>query len=378
MHPAAGMPVSSPPPATRGGALKWALACAALFFAGLLGLLTLHLIGSGTGAVGLIVGFILATLPVPMYIGLALWLDRIEAEPPWMLVSAFVWGATGAVFFSFIFNTLNGLIVAVLAGGEAGEAFSTVISAPFVEESAKAFVLFLLFFWKRNEFDGIVDGVVYATMVGLGFAMTENIQYYGKALLGGGAGGATVVFILRGLFSPFSHPLFTSMTGIGLGLARQSDKTYVKWLAPLGGLCLAMFLHFLWNLSARGGELFFIAYLLVMVPAFFGVLTLIFFSLRREGDVLREHLRSEVEKGVLTPEEYHALSTGTGRLRTAWGAMSTGGMGAWRKQGEFNQVASELAFHRRRVQRRSAQNDPVSAAEEAAYLQRLRELRKRV
>ncbi len=98
---------------------------------------------------------------------------------------AFLWGATAAVFFAFIFNTLNGIIVALIFGAKAGEAFSAVISAPFVEECAKAFVLFLLFFWKKDEFDGIVDGVVYASMVGLGFAMTENIQYYGKELLEG-------------------------------------------------------------------------------------------------------------------------------------------------------------------------------------------------
>jgi len=60
--------------------------------------------------------------------------------------------------------------------------FGAVISAPIVEESAKAFILFVLFFWKKDEFDGIVDGIVYAGMVGLGFAMTENILYYGRAV----------------------------------------------------------------------------------------------------------------------------------------------------------------------------------------------------
>jgi len=53
----------------------------------------------------------------------------------------------------------------------------------------------VLFFFKRKEFDGIVDGVVYATMVALGFAMTENVQYYGSALRSG-ADAAGSLFIL--------------------------------------------------------------------------------------------------------------------------------------------------------------------------------------
>ena len=73
-------------------------------------------------------------------------------------------------------------MVAVVTESEAtGEAFGAVISAPLVEESAKAIILLIFFFAKRDEFDGVVDGIVYAAMVGLGFAMTENIQYYGRA-----------------------------------------------------------------------------------------------------------------------------------------------------------------------------------------------------
>ena len=64
-----------------------------------------------------------------------------------------------------------------------------MISAPIVEESGKAFILFVFFFWKADEFDGVVDGIVYASMAALGFAMTENIQYYGKAVAQEAGGG---------------------------------------------------------------------------------------------------------------------------------------------------------------------------------------------
>ncbi len=168
------------------------------------------------------------------------------------------------------------------------------------------------------------------------------------------------------------------MTGIGLGIACQSDRRSVRFLAPLAGLGLAMFLHFLWNGSASLGPLFIVAYLFVMMPVFFGVLALVYYSLRQEGQVLREHLWAEVQNGLLTREEYDSLSSGGGRLRASWGAMRTGGVGGWRLRGQFHQTASELAFHRRRVHRRGLSGHPESAHFEEAYLQRLREMRARL
>ena len=85
-----------------------------------------------------------------------------------------------------------------------------------------------------------------------GFAMTENILYYGRALQGG-VGGLTVVFIIRGMAAPFSHPLFTSMTGIGLGWARQSNNGFIKVTMPVLGFMLAILMHATWNGTATYG-----------------------------------------------------------------------------------------------------------------------------
>src|SRR5215217_9719923 len=107
-------------------------------------------------------------------------------------------------------------------------------------------------------------------MAALGFAMTENILYYGKAAAVGGGGALTLTVIIRGFFAPFSHPLFTSLTGIGLGLARQSNNLAIKFITPVIGLLMAIFMHSLWNGSAvfGGGVVFMLTYILVMVPAF--------------------------------------------------------------------------------------------------------------
>src|SRR3989442_8437012 len=100
-------------PSRHQSALKIILAVFAAMFAALLGLVVLLLIGAETGPVELIIGLICATLPVPIYIMLLLWIDRYEAEPLWMLATAFFWGALVAVFVAFIFNTSLSIIAAV-------------------------------------------------------------------------------------------------------------------------------------------------------------------------------------------------------------------------------------------------------------------------
>ena len=194
-------------------AIKIVLAILAILIASILGLLVLLVIGIEIGPIGLILGLLAAMIPVPLYVVLVLWIDRYEGEPLWMLSTAFFWGALVAAFFAFLFNTIFGLTISMLAqDASAGEASTAVISAPIVEEIGKSLILFIFFFAKKDEFDGIVDGIVYASMAGLGFAMTENILYYGNAAAQSG-GILTATVIVRGFFAPFSHPLFTSLAG---------------------------------------------------------------------------------------------------------------------------------------------------------------------
>ncbi|MGZ8845770.1 MAG: PrsW family intramembrane metalloprotease, partial [Pyrinomonadaceae bacterium] len=293
-------------PSGHKSALKIVFAIFALMVAALLGLIVLLLIGSETGLVQMIIGMICATLPVPVYIMLLLWIDRYESEPLWMLTTTFLWGALVAVFIAIILNTINSEIVkAATRSAQIGHNFGAVISAPIVEESAKALILLILLWWKKEEFDGIVDGIIYAGMVGLGFAMTENILYYGRAV-DEGPGVLTVVFVLRGLAAPFSHPLFTSMTGIGIGWSRQSNNGFVKIVMPVLGFMLAIVLHATWNGTATygGAAGFFAGYFIIMGPAFIITLMVIYFSLRREGHIVRHFLYHDYQKGFFDPMEY--------------------------------------------------------------------------
>lgn len=366
-------------PSGAHNAIKVVAGIVATLIAVLLGLIVLLLIGVETGPIALMIGLVSATIPVPLYLVLVLWIDRYEAEPFWMLATAFFWGALVAVFIAFLLNTASGVAVALATNSmRAGRTFGAVISAPIVEESAKALILLIFFFWKKDEFDGVIDGIVYAAMAGLGFAMTENIQYYGRAVMEGGGGGLTFVFILRGALAPFSHPMFTSLTGIGLGLARQSRNSAIKWIAPPFGLMAAISMHSIWNGSGVlfGGGAFILTYILIMIPAFFIMLVVIMLALRREGQIVREFLVPDYQGGLLTQQEYNRLCSIFGRMGLSFDALTRGGFGHWKAARQLNQTASELAFHRSRVARGITAAD--AREREAAYQRALEDLLKRL
>lgn len=369
--PASGSP--APLPATaHGGPLARLMEVVALTIVGILGLLTLELLGAlDTGDASFPTGVLLAVLPVPLYLLLALWIDRYEKEPLAMLALAFLWGATGAAFFSLVLNSLSADALARLGGPEAEELGTAVLSAPLVEEWSKGFALFLLFFWKRHEFDNVIDGVLYATMVGLGFAMTENVYYYVEALRRG-ADAPLTTFVVRGMLAPYAHPFFTAMTGVGLGVARETTRRRVRLLAPVAGLAAAMFVHALWNLSTAGDRIFFGAYALVMVPGFLGMIALVLYAQHRERRIIHAHLGRYRRAGLLDRAELDALCRFGGRSRALWRALRAGGIGGLRREERMHQAASELAFHHWRRRRGISLGPARDAAYEREHLERLR------
>jgi protease PrsW len=353
--------------------VTWVVAGVVLLIAALFGIISFALIGFETGPIGFFLGFVMATVPVPFYLAFSLWLDRFEPEPPWLLVLAFVWGAAIATFVALIFNTATDLVL-IAAAGKAAAGWSAVVSAPFVEEGSKGLALFLLWWWQRDEFDDVTDGIVYATMVGLGFAMTENISYYGRAVSHGSLLAAGGTFFLRGIMGPFCHPLFTSMTGIGLGVARETRNKALKVIAPAVGLGFAMLLHFLWNLSASFGALFFVTYIIIMVPAFLAVLIVGLFSLRREAKIIRLHLEQLAPEGALSIDDLNSLSSMTGRLRGSIDAFRRGGLSMWKARGKFHAVTTDLAFHSWRQVRDERQESDWEQIR-AEYIQQIVALR---
>ncbi|MFI6965091.1 PrsW family intramembrane metalloprotease [Streptomyces sp. NPDC050255] len=285
----------------------------------LCGLVILALVRDQTGTHGFLVGLGLAVLPVPVLMTAFRWLDRVEPGPWRNMLFAFAWGACAAALVAILANSFatRWIATATADPGSADTLGATVI-APVVEESAKAAAVLLLFLFRRREFGGIVDGVVVAGFTATGFAFTENILYLGNAFgedqqLGSGFASVTAAtFFVRAVMSPFAHPLFTVLTGIGFGIAASSARHQrVRRLAfPLLGLLLAMGMHALWNGSSSFGPYgFYAVYGAFMVPVFGLVTWLAVWARLRELRTLGIELPEYAAAGWLSPAEPFALSS---------------------------------------------------------------------
>jgi len=261
------------------------------------GILALLVVLSEVGPVAFLVATAVALTLLPIYVWSGLALDRFHPEPRAHLVWSFVAGATSVFLVAVVLNTLL---------FEAVDGTAEILVAPVVEESGKAGVLLLLYRRFRHQISGPLDGIVYATMVGLGFGTVEDILYYGRAIAEGDLPATVVV---RGVFSPFAHPLFTAFTGIGLGLL-AAGRTKRRLAAPAVGLLVAIGLHFAWNGSSEiaDGLGFIATFFLVMVPVFIGMIIYARREAAREKRTVVEQLRPEVAAGLLTEADVRTLS----------------------------------------------------------------------
>ena len=317
----------------------------------LCGTATIAAIATETGPAGLLTGSLLAAIPVFPVVATFLWLDRYEAEPAYLLTFAFIWGASVATFAALVINTAS---VAALHAAGNDPTVTAVVVAPFSEELFKGMAVLGVLLLRRREFDGVIDGIVYAGMAGVGFAFVENILYFGRTLEEGGV-ATGVVFVLRGIVSPFAHPLFTSAIGIGLGIAARTRRPVVGVLSTGVGFVVAVFLHGAWNLSASSGLNGFVAgYVLLQVPVFILFIGLALLARRREGRLIEQNLAVYRNTGWLAPAEVGMLGSLAARRQARIWAQGNGGEVAERAMRAFQDLGSELAFLRERMIRGTA------------------------
>ena len=356
----------------RQGSLRFTVLVAALLFAGAVAMAVVLLASNAPQA--LVVGVVLASLPVGPVVAAYLWLDRYEPEPIPLLVTAFAWGAVVATAAALVLQVLDQTIF----GTSASLTAATV--APVTEELAKGLFIVLLLWLRRSDIDGVLDGIVYAGMVGVGFAFTENILYLGGAYAGGdhgpgGLGAATDLFVVRGIFSPFAHPLFTSLTGIGIGVAVVTRSRFWRVAAPLLGYAGAVLAHASWNASSfiGGGSMFVVTYVVAMVPAFLLFVGFAVWARTSEGRMLTRSLTDCADRGFLAQAEVPWLVRLRARRACRRVARELGGRRAERVMREYQQQAVELGFLHDRYLRGTAPEDFVRRG--SAMVLRLQALR---
>jgi len=114
-------------------------------------------------------------------------------------------------------------------------AYSMLAIGP-IEEIAKM-TPFLLVVLRFKELDEPLDGIIYASFIGLGYAMVENWQYLNYL--------TTTEAMARGFASPVLHILFASIWGHWITQAHLNRRSVAK--AAIAGLAIAAGIHGLYD-----------------------------------------------------------------------------------------------------------------------------------
>lgn len=311
----------------------------------------------GIGWVG--AGLSLSVVVVTPVILAFLWLNRWHRGRPRLLVSAFVWGASVAAFCSIWTQAwLNDLVNAIW-GADVGAWVRPLMITPLTEEVFKGLFLLWLLIYRRREITGVLDAIVYAGLVGIGFSSIENSLYFGRPVMAvvesGGADAAAVgalgvTLFMRIVMVPVFHSLMVAFTAIGVGIA--ANRRGWAGVLPLAfGLLAAIVLHGIWDwagLASSDPYLIFKVYGAVMVPVFLVVCIVSLVLRQRQGRMIAEGAPILVRSGDIASEE--ATPLGSLRARRRWRAdvRRRAGRPAARAVARYQSEASALAICLRR------------------------------
>jgi protease PrsW len=314
-------------------------------------------------------------------------LDPYEREPLSLLALMAAWGATGAVALSSVGNR----IVLMLLPPTVEESFGSAVAAPLVEEVAKGLALvvaFSLSWWAARRFgmvelEGVTDGMVYGTAVGLGFAFTEDLLYLFNTANQQGLGAGLSEYASRvDIFGvgQLGHAVYTAAFGAGLGLATWSWSWRGRLGFPLLGLVAAMLMHAVHNglpsfvlvwryglekatAAMSGGSLPGDLFARMQATAEaastaekiagYAFVALYVASaalwMRYERRVIRDELAEEAGSGFLSHAEWGMMFCYWERSKWYWQLLWEGKLERWRLLRRIHNELVDLAFLKRRL-----------------------------
>jgi len=145
----------------------WILA-GILFFSGmrLLDLLSSPLARFPAATMTAILLFALYAVPFWLFIAS---MDFLEREPPLLMATAFAWGALVATTTAMPGNRAMLALLAKMVSPDYAVAWGPAVVSPIIEELLKALGLIMVVLVARNQINGMLDGMVYGALIGLGF-----------------------------------------------------------------------------------------------------------------------------------------------------------------------------------------------------------------
>lgn len=290
------------------------------------------------------------------WIVLFVWIDRYRPQRPLLWFLALGWGASVSTAASYAINTAASLEMAITGNGDPSTgARAAIFVAPFVEEATKATILFWIAIALRLQLVSRLQGVSLAGLSAAGFAFTENILYYARAIVFASAeisaGDPDAAFRelvwLRGFWTAFGHPLFTALAAIGLVVGLRTRSKVVRVLAPLAGFLAGALLHMVFNtvasLMERPQQN--LLYFTVGLPLFLGLVIHVGRQVFVEGRRVRSRLEDYVRFGWLPESDPEVFS----RQRSRWRATVVAATWGWRTLVDtvaLQRTLTELAYLR--------------------------------
>lgn len=156
--------------------------------------------------------------------------DRYEPEPVRLVVKAFIYGGAAIIPVAIIEFPFADQLTA--AANPVKLLFLAVVIVGLPEEVFKLGAVYYGFY-NSDEFNEVMDGIIYSISAGLGFAVVENLLY-------------TVVFgyqvgMMRAFVTTLVHASFSGIAGYYLGLAKIEAESQLKLITI--GLGQAVLLH---------------------------------------------------------------------------------------------------------------------------------------
>jgi RsiW-degrading membrane proteinase PrsW (M82 family) len=158
--------------------------------------------------------------------------DKYEKEPPSLLIGSFLLGAVLSVILVFLIYLITGNATGVSDANSIRQNFIHAFLGVALTEEFSKYIIVRYYAQPKKAFNEPYDGIIYAVMVSMGFACTENILYVLE-------GGQTTALI-RAFTAVPAHATFGILMGYFMGKAKFSRK---RALFNVIGLLLAVVFH---------------------------------------------------------------------------------------------------------------------------------------
>lgn len=190
-----------------------------------------------------------AVLPAVFLMRYIYRMDRIEKEPPFLLLSLTLMGVAAALVSIALEYLGESILSSALSEDSPYYALALAFLVVAVVEEGMKFLFLYLRSWRNPNFNYRFDGIVYAVFVSLGFAAFENIRYvFGY--------GLTVAFP-RAILAIPGHMAFAVFMGLFYGRAKLCENRgnrFGKVMNLIAGYVSSVLLHGIYDSCAMIGN----------------------------------------------------------------------------------------------------------------------------